>query len=388
MKTTKLICAFLLVFAVVACNNNSTTNKNTVLTVNTLDNYTDKELIIQDYANVEYTPLETKDDVLIENYGRVAYASNDTTIVFNMQHGDIFIFNNKGKCIGKFNKKGASAREYNNLSDVLYLPKEKEIMVIDSWNKRKIFVYNVNGDFKRVLPIIEGYQWNKLVSYNDSLLLCYDTQGAIIMRKGSKPSTKPFVFVSKKDGEIIDNLGLEVPERLSTSMIISKGKRGMSVRYYNIKSILAYNSDFIINEISADTIYSYTPQKQLKPFIVKQPDIQKMKQEERVWLDVRELSDNYIVMQKAKGSKGKTPDYERTDLLVDRATNKICQGKWHNADLKGDNAEKYARFGAYLINADILLDALDAGKLSGKLKAIAEKLDVEDNPVMVKVTLK
>ncbi len=41
-----------------------------------------------------------------------------------------------------------------------------------------------------------------------------------------------------------------------------------------------------------------------------------------------------------------------------------------------------------LLNADDLIELLEEGKLKGKLKTIAEKLKEDDNPVLVKVTLK
>ena len=36
-----------------------------------------------------------------------------------------------------------------------------------------------------------------------------------------------------------------------------------------------------------------------------------------------------------------------------------------------------------MLGADKLVDALDEGRLSGELKVLAEKLDVEDNPVVM-----
>ncbi len=66
-------------------------------TIDLTKSYPKKEIVLQDIAEVEYIPLETRDDVLIDHLFTTGYASKDTIMIANKKKGDVFIFNGQGK---------------------------------------------------------------------------------------------------------------------------------------------------------------------------------------------------------------------------------------------------------------------------------------------------
>lgn len=61
-----------------------------------------KELILQDFMDVEYVALETKDDFL--NRGVVHDIGKKTILVTNQDDGDIFVYDRTGNALRKINR--------------------------------------------------------------------------------------------------------------------------------------------------------------------------------------------------------------------------------------------------------------------------------------------
>jgi len=83
-----------------------------LITVDVNDSYsTKKELVLQDFMDVEYIPLETNDDFV--NQGFVQAIGKEFILVKNYRHdGDIFVYDRTGKAIRKINRKGQGGEEY------------------------------------------------------------------------------------------------------------------------------------------------------------------------------------------------------------------------------------------------------------------------------------
>jgi len=74
--------------------------------------YPQKEIHLQDIADMEYIPLETTDDVLLGQFPWLSYLSDNYILVWNMGHEDIFVFNRNGKIVSHFKHKGQGDKEY------------------------------------------------------------------------------------------------------------------------------------------------------------------------------------------------------------------------------------------------------------------------------------
>ena len=160
--------------------------------------------------------------------------------------------------------------------------------------------------------------------------------------------------------------------------------------------MIPYRDGWLLNEISADTIYKYSPDAGLIPFIVRTPSVQTMSPE--IFLFPSVMTDRYYFMQTAKKDFDfkMDSDVERTDLMYDKETNKIFRVTIYNADYTEKVPVKimFEMFMLSFINKDgvafsrvlpafELAEAYKNGKLRGHLKKIAAKLDEEDNPVIM-----
>lgn len=113
MKLILTISAMIL-FLITGCESGKQP-ANDFLTVDITANYPKKELILQDFLDVEYIPLETNEE-FITSASMQAIGKN--LIILrnkNGQDGDIFIFDRTGKGQRKINRSGQGSQEYTNM---------------------------------------------------------------------------------------------------------------------------------------------------------------------------------------------------------------------------------------------------------------------------------
>ena len=90
------------------------------ITVDVTATYPKKELILQDFMDVEYIPLESTDSFI--TMAHVQDIGEDVIIVRNRNRssdGNIFFFDKKGKGLRKINRQGAGGEEYTFLLKVI-----------------------------------------------------------------------------------------------------------------------------------------------------------------------------------------------------------------------------------------------------------------------------
>ena len=80
------------------------------ITVDVTASFPEKELILQDFMDVEYIPLETNDDFV--NQGFVMDIGKKIMLVINiLRDGDIFIYDRSGKALRKINRMGQGGED-------------------------------------------------------------------------------------------------------------------------------------------------------------------------------------------------------------------------------------------------------------------------------------
>lgn len=374
-------CSFVLLFFFYSCSTKEEKQQTTPV-VDVTKSYPEKEIILQDVADVEYIPLETRNDVLLGQWGGFPYVSNDTIIAYNQgEQGDILVFDKQGRFVNKFNRKGQSGEEYTMLFNLIYFPEDKEFLVQGYPNNKNIQVYNTNGTYERTLKMPENKYWESVKRLNDSILLCYDGYSVSQYLGKKEVNLSPFILISRTDGSIIKNLPVDLKKRYSTFV-----KKTHFFAYHFMTPLIEAPEGIILNEISSDTLFYYTSEQQLAPCLIKSPSIDKMIKDEETYLDVLGTSKNYLFMSTSHKDLTKKQYYQKTNLLLDKRTNEIFQYKVVNADFPSNNES--ALYKNSFFQADKLIEALEKGKLSGKLKEIAEKLSPDDNPVLVKVKFK
>ena len=115
MKKATLISGIILLAGLAGCGQRQAGNDDLITVDITKTPSSKKELILQDFMDVEYVALETKDEFL--NQGIVQDIGKKTILVTNQDDGDIFVYDRTGKALRKINRKGQGGEENINISE-------------------------------------------------------------------------------------------------------------------------------------------------------------------------------------------------------------------------------------------------------------------------------
>ena len=384
MKTLIFIEAiFLLVMT--SCGSDNTSTDGFITVDVTKSSYSPKkELVLQDFMDVEYIPLETNDEFI--NHGYVQAIGKKYIIVRNYNNdGDIFVYDRNGKAIRKINRKGQGGEEYISCRSVT-LDEENEELFINDFLARKITVYDLKGNFKRSFKQKQEGDtqfYLDIIDYDKDNLICYDECNADI----------PFLLVSKQDGSITKEIITPFKEKKLFHQVLryEGGARGANPGLYS--RIIPYNNNWILLEPSSDTIYTLMPDFSLRPFIAKTPPVHTLDPE--LFLILRLISDRYYFMESVKNVYDfrKEEGFPRTYFMYDTQEKDFFSYMIYNGDYSykrelymvmfttiNAKGELWATIAAF----DLCKDYKE-GKLKGKLKDIAAKLGEDDNRVIMLV---
>ena len=171
MKRINVVVVLFLMLGWSGCRENSGTVD--IVTVDISQNYPKKELVLQDFMDVEYIPLETNDEFITQ--GDVMAIDNKYIVVKNWNNdGDIFLFDRKtGKGVRKWNRRGQGAEEYTFINGIV-LDEGNNELYVNSTPSKKILVYDLFGNFKRSLNYVQGAEFMDVFNYDENSLICYD----------------------------------------------------------------------------------------------------------------------------------------------------------------------------------------------------------------------
>lgn len=386
MKKLNLIPAMIL-FIMAGCGKGNNQSTDNFITVDVTANYPKKELILQDFMDVEYIPLETKDDFITT--GWLHAISKEIIIVRNRRRssdGDIFIFDRNGKALRKINHRGEGSKEYTFLLGVTLDEDNNEIFVNDHFSE-KILVYDLFGNFKRSFNHKENRQYHmEIYNFDRNHLICRDNA----LDKNWQENQNVFLIISKQDGSIIKEI--EIPYKEKVSSILFPADRSSLMPIRNRTLVPHGNNCWMLMENSSDTIYDFFSDYSMVPLIIRTPSIQSMKPS--VFLYPAVLTDQYCFMQTVKAEWDWVNDtgHKRTNLMYDKQMNAIFEYVMYNADI--DNKQPITvtseiTFGnkeiafVQILEAPDLVEAYGKGQLKGKLKEIAAGLNEESNPVIM-----
>ena len=385
MKTLIFIETILLLL-LAGCGKDNTSTDGFITVDVTKSNYSPKkELILQDFMDVEYIPMETNDEFI--NQGYVNAIGEKYIIVTNYRNdGDIFVYNRKGKAIRKINRKGQGGEEYIYCGGVTLDEENEELFINDSYAK-KIKVYDLEGNFKRDLiqKSVNNSFYVDIFDYDKENLICYDKFNFEI----------PFLLVSKQDGSITKEIKVPFKEKKLFFIVIRKpdGVVTASAGPGPYCSIFPLGKNWLLFEASSDTIYTLMPDLSLHPFIVRTPPIQTMDPE--IYPVLRMVSDRYYFMESVKNVYDfrKDEGFPRTYFMYDTQEKDFFSYIIYNGDYSykkelymvmftpiNTKGELWATIDAFELCRDY-----EKGKLKGKLKDIAAKLGEDDNRVIMLV---
>jgi hypothetical protein len=375
----------LFLFILAGCGENQQSTDD-FITVDVTKSYPKKELILQDFMDVEYIPLETNDEFI--NRGFVQAIGKEIILVRNRNDdGDIFVYDRTGKALRKINRKGQGGEEYVSIYNITLDEDKGEMFVSDIYSK-KILVYDLYGNFKRSFKHKEGSGsqfYTDIFNYDQDNLICYDSYNKEIA----------FVLISKQDGSITREIEIPFDEKLFLRQQLTDEASGMVYTYTPgpYRTISPYDGSWFFTELSSDTVYTLSPDNSLQPFLVRTPSIHSM--DPGVFLVVRLFSDRYYFMETIKNAfdwetrTGFTRDF----FVYDKQENSFSGYTLYNGDY---STEKELYMSSLRpvnheieswqpIEAHQLVEDYENGYLKGELKEIASTLDEEDNPVIMLV---
>ena len=349
-----------------------------IITVDVTARYPEKELILQDFMDIEYVALETNDDFL--NQGVVRGVGKEIIPVRNrIEDGDIFLYDRNGKALRKINRKGQGGEEYLYISEVIIEEDNNEMFINDVG---KTVVYDLYGNFKRSIRYI-GDNMTYMI-YN------LDKENLIHVSKDSE-GRQQHTVISKQDGSIEKTI--EIPYEEVKSPILSRTLDGgmIAASVYNYRSIIPNQNSLVLTESSSDTIYRFLDDYTIHPFMIRTPSIQSMEPE--VFLFPRMFTERYYFMESWRKEWGNNL---RTNLMYDRQEKSIYTTTIINDDFftKRQVDIQFATVNNEIafwqtLEAYELVEAYQNGELKdGKLKEIASKLNEDDNPIIMLVKYK
>ena len=353
---------------------------NDLIIVDVTINYPKKELILQDFMDVEYIPLETNDKFVCG--GLVMACGSKYLVVRNRNSdGNIYIFDRSGKGISKINCKGNSGEEYVYIHNIL-LDEEREEIFVNDMSKKKILVYDLAGNFQRDIMYRDDVKYSNIVNLDTDNFICWNSsfEGNLYAIEASS-----FYVVSKSDGTILKEIDISKEKRTRTALLSYDEKTKLTSGIFNTpNTIHCFRNRVLLNEPSSDTIYWYSLKEGLKPYIVRIPSIHTMNPEVFLYSEI--LTDKYEFMRTYE----KTLNGGETDLVYDKQQKAVFRYVLYNDNytnkkrmgMRGTNVNDEIAFYESLESFD-LIKAYEKNILKGELKKIASKLNEEDNPVIM-----
>jgi len=384
---------FFILISVILTGCQKTIKSGELVEIDISKSYPKKEIHLQDVADIEYIPLETTDDILLGQISIISYISDNYIVVYDYMQAKVFVFNRDGTIASHFSHKGQGDKEYSYIMDLVFDEKNEEIFVMDNPSTHRIQVYSLNGEFIRSLKYADDLRIS-VFNFDDETLLVYDENGLM----QNEYREVPYMFMSKKDGSIVSELDIRLSVRYASSKMMSvevNGQTGIAPFNIRLSNNRFYGRDFVIADMSSDTIYRLTKTKELTPMLVRTPSVHSS-DPRTVWV-VELVTDRFIFISKATLDfelVRKTQQVSMLSFCHEFETGEISDMKFVNDDYPSgrdytnaiDTPSKNVAVG--LIQLPTLKSAYEEKKLKGELEKLVATLDEEDNPVVMIVKFK
>jgi 6-bladed beta-propeller len=211
----KLFVSALILYLVVnSCNTAHIKDKNQIVYFNLkeLPKVTEVKLSDLGFVDIEYIPLKTNEQNMIQGINNVIFGNN-----FFLTHffTDLYLFRSDGKFVSKLGTVGRGPNEFTVVHDVDINRKNQNIYLADGW-QRNLYVYSETGEIIKTFRIPISGQVS--LRTTDNGILCYnqntsanveysynliDTSGIIIKKFKNK---YPWKIVQKNTVVFNENL--------------------------------------------------------------------------------------------------------------------------------------------------------------------------------------
>ena len=262
-----------------------------------------------------------------------------------------------------------------------------------------MMVYSLDGDFKREYPIDFNLLDHDIHNYDTNRLIVYKPNQEGVEIQGDINPYRSYMLVSKEDGKV-DSLSLV--KDFHASEMIKGVMLGNSALYLTTSTMIRLSEDIYLNDKSLDTVY-HVKENKLMPVMTRTPSV-RSDGSGKFFLQFKGVLPYHyylrfqmkeLTLEEEVGAESFSAKDENSYIaLYDCRNGVIFRPVFKNNDYQGakdydfsfDNGEKYIGYEDY--EAIDLIEALEAGELSGELKTIAEGLKEDDNPVLMVVKFK
>ena len=386
MKRILYSAAFMLALLATGCGD-ANQKPSALPQIDVQTNYPEKEICLQDVAEVSYIALDSQDGILFR--GNVNDFSDKGIVIMDSQNNRLIFFDKQGKFQHVIQRQGQGPEEYSMMLDALVDWDKEDVFVFDSGSR--IVVYSLDGTFKRKLPLNANLVQHDAYIWSDSQLVAcrygnWDKDEKLV-------PYQPIVLLSKEDGKM-DSLSYRKEHSFPTYI----GAKEMNIRIH-WPSLDKLNGDVYVNDLSADTIYRWDARTQaLQPVMTRTPSVT-LDDLDGYFMDLKGVSSLYyflhfLARQASMDSHFVMVDEKSRNAVYDRKEGKVYHPKFTNKDYPSmekihlNFCEEENACAIVQLEAFKLIEALESGELSGELKTIAEGLKEDDNPVLMVVKFK
>ena len=341
--------------------------------------------MVSENAEVEYVRLETSDDVLLDGYANLYLSVTDRFIVTsNQKEGRIFVFDRQGKHLHNFNRKGNGPEEFLIAVKVRVDDKAEEIFVLDFHNK--VFVYTLDGKFKRSFDIPKDMNAEGFCNYDDEWLLAYDSYN--LDREGLPCSEQPFFLLSKKDGQV-KRIPITAKDRIGPRIYFEQnGQKG--VMTVSLNYIYKNGDEFVLSELGNDTVF-VLKKGEVSPLVVRTPGSKEKDVRSMMCAPLR-LGGYVGVSEAPKKLSLESTKFATKDVYLNLKTGESCElGLKDDVNFMeptgirhcNERVEAPKNHILWMPDTDKLFQWKEEGKLTGKLAEMVAEMTEDDNPVLI-----
>ena len=400
----KSIFLFSIITFISGCS--SDTHEGSLPYIDVTKNYPEKEIILNDIADVTFLCLNS-DNIDFFYKGPInamnSCITKNTIVISDREGGQILLFSKNGSPKSQFNHKGEGSEDYLLPHKVIYDEEADEVFVYSIY-EGKIQVYSSSGKYKRKIVLPTGFGSNSIYSFDNESLFLYDLTIQNVPGKKREVTKEtdslvqfynhPFVRISKADGKVLDYVKIPSNE---TELKFDVNLNGRAIRAaILINPVISTEKGLFLCNPETDTVFLYDKNKVLTPVICKTPLVKNLSPLAVMNNCLDFGGFQFIEINTLQYAPGLVPAYPIKYFIRNKKTGEVFHQKITFPDYKGKEfvvgnkvSQIYEEGVFFELELTELKQAYIENRLSGKLKELVGTLDeYVDNNVFMLVDFK